>query len=180
MTFDGSPLAFSDSDNSVWRWDGNAPKPLPVESAKPASALLPSPWLEELWDQARSSAREAVWNGLPDRIGDFVEQGKPLAAGDIAFLRARSADRSGTLTAAVAALCTLGRLCEDEPGWRSEAAPAFALALQEQVAGLRYAAVEAIWQARVVAAIPALDAALQLEPDETVRATIEHVLRILR
>lgn len=180
MTFDDPSLSAPDPDISVWRESYTPKQKWPSESALPASALLPSPWLEQMWSQARAQSREAAWNVLPDRIGDAVERGEPLTPGDIAFLRERSADRSRTLAAAVAALRTLGRLCEDQSRWVSDAAPAFCHALQEPIAGLRYAAVEAIWQARILSAIPVLSAALELEKDEPVREMLEHVLRILR
>lgn len=179
MTYDGS-RAFSDSGTSVWYRTGHAPRRRVHESSVAASELLPSEWLENFWTETRNQAREASWAALPDRIGDAAERGEGVTSADIAFLRDRSADRSGTIASATAALRALGRLCEDEPRWLDEAAIAFKHGLRDPVAGIRYAAAESVWQARAMRVIPEVGDALRIERDPTVRATLEHVRRILR
>lgn len=177
MIHDGG-AAIAHPGTSVWLGD-HGPRYTTREWTAPASALLPSQWLDGIWREASGQRRQAVWDALPDRIGDAAEAHR-ITTADIAFLRDRSADRSGTMYAAAAALRALGRICEDDRRWIHDALPAFLLALRAPSAGLRFAAAEAIWQARAIQAWPALAAAAQTERDETVRATMEHVLHILR
>lgn len=179
MSFDGGIASTGpDPGNSLW-WSENPPTSHWPAQGTSATDLLPSDWLSRLWSDATATAREASWDFLPDRIGDAAE-GKRVTRGDIAFLSSQSASRSGSLASATAALRTLGRLVEDQPQLLDDALPALENALREEVAGLRSAAAEAIWQARAFKALPALAVALGEERDDTVRATLEHVLRILR
>lgn len=173
MDYVGSPSAYEDSTPSGYV----SPRTALPSSATPACASTPSPWLARLWDDAAAKNREAVWESLPDSIGDAAEL-HPIGAHDVRFLSAWVTDPSAHAGMAAAALRTLGRVCEDEPKWLGCAIGAMHVGLYQPSALTRFAAAEAIWQAGARALRPSLLQRSVVEPDPKVRATLQHVLRI--
>ena len=174
MSFSGGSAA-AEYGTSVF-WNTYTPPGTIRPSPAPASALLPSQWLDAIWRRVTSACHEAMWDALPDQIGDTAEL-HPLTSGDIHFLSERTADQ--VVLAATAALRALGRLCEDHPAHLNDALPAMVRAMGDPRVAVRYAAVESLWQAHAIDAVPHISSALEGERNETVRETMEHVRRIL-
>ena len=174
-------MAAIEPSPSIWLLDHEAPGPeaRAAAQARPASRSIPSQWLTDLWADASSTARQARWQAFADEAGDHAAE-KGFTEADRMFLFTRAFTAEGSPASSAAATFALGRIGEDRPDERRDIAHCLVFVLQHSHPRLRLAATEAIWQARAVETLPLVHEALSREADPSVRATMEHVLRVLR
>lgn len=138
-----------------------------------------SSWLRELWEEAYSRREESLWHALPAKTMDAIDYDtKTITQEDLAFLSSIACSKEEPPLAVVAAIRILACLAEDDLEIRNRFTPLFYFLLEaEDNAYLRYAAIEAIWQAEGANAdVNSLIKALNKETHPQIIDTIKHVI----
>lgn len=130
-----------------------------------------------MWLDTSNSVREAIWNRLPDRVSDFLEEHGVLEP-DLKFLFTKTQE---SVTDAVAAIRVLASIAEDRSEFRKRIQDALIELLGHSSPLVRNAVAEAFWQI----AIPNPGVATHLrnaaenELHPQVRKTFEYVANLL-
>jgi hypothetical protein len=141
-----------------------------------AADALASP-LARLWADAMEAGSELTWLRLPDRALEAIERSpNGVTAADLTFL-VDLAD--GVSVGAVAAVRLLGSIGEDGYVPMPRVRAVLLDLLKHRDPAVRIAVAEALWQMADRPAVSALRQALDSEAHPAVRATLEHVLRVL-
>lgn len=142
----------------------------------PASA-----WINDLWETAACSRSEAVRGAMPEQLLDrALAEPRSLQAGDLDFLLRKAVASEAMTWEATSSIRILATLLEDNQIERRPALDALIDATRLPDPKRRLAAVEGLWQADAVEALDVLEEALGTEEVQSIRSSIEHVVRVLR
>lgn len=143
-----------------------------IKLASPYDKYRPS--FYSLWEQARDARSEAVWNSLPDKVADFLEEQKEITEVDLNYMKETLTIKSE----AVVTIRLLARLGEDELLPLTTVREMLLPLLKHEYAEIRYAVAEAFWQMADTTVQSQLKEAADKETHPGVLQTMEHVIRV--
>jgi hypothetical protein len=133
--------------------------------------------LATMWEEVRTSGREALWQALPENAYSTLYENRSISQEDKDFLFAILRDVSAEQRVAMRLLAILG---ENSLISKDEIRLVLLPFLAHPSAGQRYEAIMAFWQMVDVDVLPQLLARADVEPNEDVKATLQHVAHILK
>jgi hypothetical protein len=147
-----------------------------VKAEAPASA-----WMKDLWKAAAGSRSETARGMMPERLLDqALAHPESLQDRDLEFLIHKAVAGEAATWEATSSIRILATLLEDQVIERQPALEALMDALYLHEPERRLAAIEGLWQADATEALDVLEGTLRTETLQSIRETIEHVVKILR